>query len=745
MSNNRRLLVGVHLEGIPGSTDTSKASGRVYFYDTGETPHSSTDYAWEVGLTELPSGVSTSINPMTGGWQLSSFTFTLSASNSIATYLLRTQKTGSTYLASDLDDSTTLVITSGDTPPDGSIVFSGDETIVLDGDLGGGLFASCTRGAYGSTATTHSEGDLLSEHPNYWVPRLVTLITHDVTDGTETIRWRGYLDRIETSESGATLRLACSEAYSRWRSARLNTSPVNLNAGGEVRQRGQGLFGNVSSDQITTATSGWIGVQTRGAVFPAQITSSGRVLLGGGQVGRERLATSLELESVPEGEVSVPWTEPVWECLVWDRIGDASSVISAFISPLTGSTAFHPVRIARELLSNVQLPDAWSLGLTHIDFTAFDDAVTDSPGLQIDQLILGANGEPFSPFEVAESLLRMAGYIPSITTDGVYSIKRFRTVSIRDVQSTSDDGGVSPYQDGPLHWRPPLSNGATEITAVTGQILDLPGHRGVVQASDGSQRAKLIRDREKVTYSFPFLRASRGEDVTVQLASTAALVHYDLPRLRVRVADTIETGISYDLGEYVALEDLGTLETAWWVDRNGARLSSADLSGRTDAIGMVIERGLDLQSMTYQITLLFLAYRTGAVARERAPSAVVDTWSSPTISTIASTFTDTFDASFFTVGDEVELWSRGGVQLSTSTAVVSAISGRDITISGSFGVTPASGNVVRISSSDTFFNDARYSVTGRPYVHLADANDEITHDSETVQADEYGGGIGGNL
>ena len=75
-------------------------------------------------------------------------------------------------------------------------------------------------------------------------------------------------------------------------------------------------------------------------------------------------------------------------------------------------------------------------------------------------------------------------------------------------------------------------------------------------------------------------------------------------------------------------------------------------------------------------------------------------------------------------------------------AVVSAISGDDISVSGSFGVTPAAGNILQIADSDTFFNDTRYSVTGRPYVHFADANGEIDHNSGTEQADEYGGGTG---
>ena len=61
------------------------------------------------------------------------------------------------------------------------------------------------------------------------------------------------------------------------------------------------------------------------------------------------------------------------------------------------------------------------------------------------------------------------------------------------------------------------------------------------------------------------------------------------------------------------------------------------------------------------------------------------------------------------------------------------------------GVGLASRCALRISSSDVFFNDTRFSVTGRPYVHFADANEEIDHNSGTEQADEYGGGTGVNI
>ena len=744
MSSSRTHIIGIHLEGIPGE-DKSKPGGRVYYLDDGDTPHPSSDYDWLPGLLTEPPSVETSINPFTGEWQISAFTFDLSANDGIATYLLRTVQIAADYLLNELDLTQTLFLPASGSASVGDVFFTGDETIKVDGLVGGGIY-TVERGAYGSTPQEHAIGATLTTHPSYWVPRLVTLLSQDVDTGTETIRWRGYLEPPETSEDGSRITLRTREAYTRWAGVKLNQNPLDLNAARQLRQRANRVVGNASNVQPTTKSgAGWIAVQTKNAIHAAQVTASGTVLFqlfdekteSGGNP--PRLGTKLELEKLPEGEREIPWDEPVWEVLVWDRLGDLARPTMP-ISPLTGDDAFHPVRIARELLEQNELPDGWTANVGHVDLGTFDDVIAATPDLRIDLLILGANGQAWSPFEVAEKLLRAHGILPSITNAGAYSCALFRTMELGDVQTASDDGGVSPYPDGPLHWKPAFSAGTSEISVVVGAYHDKPGHKGIVEGVGSSKRAALLNERSRIEFDVPFYLASKGPAILQELSNAAALVQYDLPRIRVRVPDSLVTGIEYDLGRYIPIDDLGSLETPWWVDRDGNRVSGADLSGRTDAIGLLVARKLHTDNLTYTLTFVFMGYRTGGYARYRGPAAVVSTWSSPDI-TVSNVFSSG-DAGSFEGGDEVQLWSRDGVAKGSVATVGSIPSANVIRISGSFGVTPASGDILRLASSDNYFNDSRYPVTGRPFAHLADANEEIDHNSTTEQADEYAGGLG---
>ena len=744
MSNEPRShIIGIHLEGIPGE-DRSKTAGRVYYLDKGNVPNASSDYDWLPGLVSEPFSVETSINPFTGEWNVSSFTFELSNNNSIATYLLRTLQKPDDFLTIAMDESLTAFIPVSGTYSVNDAIFMGDETLRVTADLGSGLY-TVERGAYGSTPEAHAAGTAITTHPSYWVPRLVTLVSQDVATGVETIRWRGYIDPPETSEDGARIILRTREAYTRWRSIKLNNNPVDLNTSRQLRRRSNRIVGNAANVEVTTRSSaGWIAVQTKNAVHAAQLTGSGTVLFQlfseetAAGANPPRLDSVLELEDLGDGVFEQAWDEPVWEVLVWDRIGDEANP-SRTISPLTGDDAFHPVRIARELLEQNELPDGWTADLGHIDFSAFDDAIAATPDLQIDQLILGVGGQPFSPFEVAEELLRAHGFIPSITDRGTYSAELFRTLNLGDVQQATN-GGVSPYEDGPLHWKPAFSAGSAEISASVGAYLGKPGHKGVVRAVGGSKRAAILNERERVAFDMPFYRAARGPAILQELSNAAALLYYDLPRMRVRAADTLITGVAYDLGAFIPIDDLGTLETPWWVDRDGNRIEGPDLDGRTDAIGLLVARKLHTDNLTYTLTFVFMGYRTGGYARYRGPAAVVSSWSAPNI-TVANTFTDS-DAGFFDGGDEVQLFSRDGVKKGNVATIDSIPSANVIKMSGAFGVTPAAGDILWLASSDVYFNDSRYPVTGRPYCHFADANEEIDHNSGVEQADEYSGGMG---
>lgn len=721
--SNRRRIYGLWIEGYPGD-DAAAADGVAYYYGD-HTPHASSDYNWTPGLAEIPRSVDTKIDPVTGDWSVSALSFRLDASDAIATALLRTEVDSDNAVSSALDSTTTTLATSSSVS--GSVVYVGDETMRI---TSGSNPYTVTRGAYGSTAEAHAAGAIVTEHPAYWVPRRVAFILHDVDTGADAIVWSGYLDKIQTTTDGASIVVQCSEAWSRLRQAKGNRAALDLNAARGARVTRGRLEGLLVHDGSTWRDGlGYVAVQVGDAVVRCHQSSDGVIMLA----ARDTDTILGSVLALPEQEGA--YLDPCYELLVWDRLGDAGAPAVA-VSPGSGAYQFHPLYIARSLLDGT-LGDHWSLAATGLDFTSFDDAISDNPELQIDYLILGWNGAPIEPFKIAERLMRAYGYHPTISEAGAYGIARARALDLATVDAIAE---VSPYNDGDMQMLPAYSQGVSEITSVTGERPWLPGARRTVLSRGGSRRGTLIQQRRQVEYAIDFLTQDKADKINQQLAAAAAIVHFDLPRIRVRVPDSTYTGTSHGLGQYVKLADLGELVTAWFVTADGERVT--DFADRVDVIGQITARKRDFHNSTDTLELMLWAYRTNTFTRERAPSAVVKSHTSGQIDTVIGTFTDD-DASYFVAGDELQICDRTGARVSTGTApTVTGVSGNAITYSGSFGITPSAGQIVRLAPSDEYANTTRYSGYARPYLALADGSDQIDTPSGTDDADTYGGGLG---
>jgi len=75
----------------------------------------------------------------------------------------------------------------------GSTIYLGSETIILGTHSGSGVYASCTRGAFNSTATAHAVSEVISSVPRKWFTRRVTLYEVMLDTGTEAAVWYGAL------------------------------------------------------------------------------------------------------------------------------------------------------------------------------------------------------------------------------------------------------------------------------------------------------------------------------------------------------------------------------------------------------------------------------------------------------------------------------------------------------------------------------------------------------------------------
>lgn len=733
--SSRRRVIGVHIEGLVGDV-TTESDGGCYYYSRGgdlAPDASSSDYDWIDALVDLPASVATSVDFLTGQWQMSAFGFRLAATDAIAARLLVSSPESGIVLSADRSAAATSIAITGGTLTAGDIIYVNDETMRVVSSSGSGNYV-VGRGYAGSTAQAHDAGSYVLDRPPYYVPRLVKLVEHDPDTGAEIIRWRGYIDAPPRLD-GPSIVFSASEAYQRWRQVAINREPTDFNSGpiDVVRYTDDRIVMASATAPTVRSTTGTVCVQVAGAIAEATYDATAQRVIFNSDTDDFLLSSSFELDAEEPG-IGYTYTEPVWELLVWDRDAD--------IAPITGATRFHPIRIAQELLEGDELADAWTLGVAHIDYAAFEAEIAALPDLAIDFLVLGWDGQEVRPFEVAERLLRAFGYVPSITDAGVYTVRRVTIPTVDQVDGAGT--GISTLPDGRYEILPPQSAGVTEISLTVGALPWREGATALVRAVGGSQRARLMDARKRVDYTFDFLDRARVLDIATQLADSAALIHFGLPRVAVTVRDHEVENTSYALGDTIRLADLGGLETAWWIDRDGNRIAGADFSGRLDTFGVITSRRWDIPRGRFDLELSLYLWRSQQYVRHRAPAGQVNTWDSGTNTVeLGDAIASSADADFFSTGDEVALWTRDGVKRSTTYPTVDNISGDQLELTGGFGgTTPAAGDILRLAPSSTYSNDTIYSTTTRPYVFLADASDEITHEGDTEDADIYGGGTG---
>jgi hypothetical protein len=568
----------------------------------------------------------------------------------------------------------------------------------------------------------------------------VSVRWQDLDSGETWGEWSGYLDSVQTDTTGARIELVASELYSRWRSARAN---IDAQPVAGFAFKGERLYGIVTPPggvTIPGSTGALVALHMLGALVPATKIDAARLrvdaVLGDGLLGSSvdfdaeyfettrRLPGSTGATVTARSEVATPVTSPVWQVLVWDRESD--------IAPSGGVDRFHPLTIAIYLLSG---NPPWGL-LLPIDIAAFSNERNATTGLAIDRLVLGLDGEPYSPFEVVEGLMRAYGFCPTRTWDGRYSVRRVAALDVA-LAFAARSSLVSPYSDGPLQRRASFAAGSSTIEAQVGTLPWEQARTLLINATGGSRKTRLLRPREVIKYDLSSAAPARAEELALQLATTASLHYFGLPRLTIRVPDWRDAGITYGLLDVVTIADLGTLAQAWWVDAQGVRIG--DLSGRVDAIGLVTGVEPDWSNRTYVITVALLAFTGGVFARERAPAGVIEAIAGTSV-TIGSTIVPD-EASRFRVGDIVQAWTRAGTILGAPTRI-NAITGDTITTQSA--LTGSVGDVLRLGLSNVFTNPTPYDpLTSRAYVYLADSDELIDRPSAATEpADPYGGALG---
>jgi hypothetical protein len=748
----KRTIVGFAFEGV--GLDLDKTGGLCVSWGR-HAPHADSDYEWVEALVQLPQSVSTEVNPYTGEWSTSPFTLEIEASDRLAQLFLSDQRRTPYSLALALSDTNTSV-SLGDTTLAGQLVWIDDECILLGIHAGLGIYGGCTRGYWGTRGVAHAQGALAYTRIPRWPHRLVKLIEQDVDTGEETTRWRGLVRDIN-QDRGAII-VECEEYLSALARAQINRSPRDLAQGAGLRWevfpastslRCSGLSGYTSSTRPASSPSTALcTVEVDGYVSVVQLgdlRSGASFFVGEWLYGRR-----------PDASESGPFDGSLWEVLVLPQLLD----------DVSGYPQAHPLTAALALLTSTGtgrngafdvLGASWGLGLDVLDLDVWTDAIALSPHLTYDHLVLGAGGSPCSVLTtVQETLLKPFGYFLAQTVTGSFALARLGLPTIADA-SAAAVASVVPYPDGPLRLERALQSQAQEVVATVGGTPGTGDGRDLtLKPPDALTRAVQLGDVRQHRYDLQALsprrisgtRRTTGALVSA-LASLLSLGLDTVPRLKVRIGDhNVTSTPAPDMGAWLSLASLGPLQDAWLVNAQGERVS--DASG-AEWIGMVIGRAWDLERHTYELTLLLLAYRTGAYTRERAPSAVVSSWDLGTLTLTVEPNTfggDSSDPETFTPGDEVRIYGRDGTPIDTGEVrTVVAVSGTTIQINAAWTTAPTAGRVIRLAYSSDYKNSTRYPITIRPYVYMGSADEGGFEDGDgnMVALDVYGSSVFGGV
>lgn len=735
----KRVLLGFAFEGV--GLDTDLTDGLCICFGR-HTPHAATAYEWVDALARLPDSVSTEVNPFTGDWSTSAFAVEILASDRLAQLLMSDERRTIITLLATLTNSGTSV-TINEVTLTGAVVWIDDEAILLGTHTGGGTYTGCTRGFWGSAGAAHDAGSGVYTRIPYWEKRLVRLVEHDVDTGDEVVRWRGLVSEI--AQDRGMILVSCEEYLAALARAEVNRDARDLAQGAglvwEVTPTVSRLRGVLPAPYQSSVAQGH-GTATLYVEADGFVAEVGQAVLEG--AGRVEV-TQWQFERRPDAADGDSFNGSLYEVLVFLDIHPLDAALALLTSSGRGTNGAYDT-----------LGESWGLALDIVDDASWTAEIAISPHLRVDHLTLGAGGARVNVLRtVQDLLLRPFGYFLAITTTGLLSIARLRLPTIGDVSGAATVK-VSAYPDGSLRLDRGLGQQAQEVVARVGGTPGTGDGRDVtIRQLTARTRRTQLGDVRTLSYDLQAISPRRlssarrgGSALTSALASLLSLGIDTVPRLKIRIADHNVTGSpAPDLGQWLSVADLGPLEGAWLVNAAGERVEDTTT---TDMIGLVIGRRWDLDAHTYEVTLLLMAYRVGQFVRERAPAAVVVSWNAGTFT--ATVEPDTFggapsDPETFVVGDEVTLYERDGRIASTDVRTVTSVSGTTITVSGSFDTAPSAGRVLGLPLSNEYANTARYPITPRPYVAIADraegAIEEL--DGSTSPPDIYGSAVYGGV
>jgi hypothetical protein len=707
-----QTTLAVAFEGVGSST--SSADGLAFCF--GSTPTHSSDYEFARAMIDAPESVETSVNPYTGELSTSSFAFQFPASDAIATKLLHVQVRTPLSVALSFGDSTTVLRVSGtgNTALAGTVVYIDDEAVLVGTHTGSGIYTGCTRGFWSTVATGHGLGVQVYTKNPYINYRRVVLLEVDRTAGTETVRWRGFVDSVSTDNTGKTITVNCMELWATVAGATVNKGAPRLRPSGSVISGsafGRPIYiGYASTDGRRvrpTSSSAWAQI---GDTLTACTSANSKLLFDG---------PSTYWFGAPQFDAEEKYDEAFEVFVAGDQVSGIGST-----DDLTYPS--HPVAIAVAMLissggGSSSLYDVlgaeWGLAIPEalFDVAAIDALIEETQNVKIDRLLLGWDGEPVQVVStIREALLRPYGFFLAVTDTGLLSVARLQPTAI-DVGTLAQSTPTAPIPDR-LSFELASDGQFWQAEAEIGAMPWRDPDKIVVQRDgsfrDNSRRSLFTRSL-RLTYNFETIAPS--SDTTLILSELLNRIVIGKTAAPI-IGITTTRGGTFDIGQTVSLS-APDIQQAWFIDRDGVRVAlTAD---DPSYAGIVIGRRYDLARGIYDLSLLLLNYAGGAFVKWRAHALMIESHDGAgTLTVTANAFhASATDMSYFDDGDDVVLCDKSGVAYAGPYSIL-INSSTSMSLSG----TPAgvvAGDVVRLTYYSDYSNTAHVTGVANPFAYFA--------------------------
>lgn len=764
-SENASYLIVI--EGI--GDDVSKTAGIAWWFGAVEPPP---EYQSERVLVGIPGSIESSVDPRSGSFSLSSFTFQLSKTGLVSKKLMWRQTRASYQLVGDIDESSaTLTISPATSALTGQVIYIEDETLRCASYNGAGEYV-VERGLFGSSAQAHDDKRSIFTAQPHHKYRFVRLGTYG-EDQVITWRWRGYIADMETTQEGITLQIQCRELLSAQTNVEIARGVPNLaDAPGASMQwmlsagstsdsvpDSAYLDGSASVPRESTsvhkrdkiaANSRRAAIYADGAFTSMSIAvddvSNSHVYAADG-------ASVLLLGSRPDfGEMVIArnqaWERTaraidVREFAIWSKVLDERFVEDGH-DPLSPTWAlgslgehyrYHPLAIACALLMSTPgevtavdkfdvMGPGWGGNLAgyaaSTTFESIKALIDRTRHLQVDELVLRWEDVAIRLWETVYTvLLRPYGFFLTFDTESNFGFDRFRFADIADYDDAL--GRMVIPIPRLLHWQAKLDEvvGAAAVKVGGGRPwANEPAADVQVVARGVSQRAAVWDHARAAEYDFRTQPASSvlgGEGAILDaLTDLLAQQHDAPPVVTIRVDDSTD----YKHGAWVLVAP-ESLQDAWFIDSATGEETQATDSAQF--IGCIVSMRFDIATHTYVLGLLLTNYSLRDVIRWRAPSmevTSVDAGNRRLYCSATSVFgNDTADSLTFVSGLRINLCDRRGTRIALTTFEITTVGPNFIELDDWPVTSPKAGDLVRLADVDEYAEEVHARVA-RSYVFL---------------------------